>query len=76
MQLVVYSTYSAKMTIPTAEKAFLTSLILDLDPDPVLIITTHASLTDRKKWDMLPEIDHCHYEQRQESWQGFDWMLP
>ena len=29
----------------------------------VLIITTHASLTDRKKWDMLPEIYHCHYDE-------------
>lgn len=33
----------------------------------VLIITTHASLTDRKKWDMLPEIDHCHYDEVQQS---------
>ena len=29
----------------------------------VLIVTTHASLTDRKKWDMLPEIHHCHYDE-------------
>ena len=29
----------------------------------VLIVTTHASLTDRKKWEMLPEIHHCHYDE-------------
>jgi superfamily II DNA or RNA helicase len=34
---------------------------------PALIITTHASLTDRKKWDMLPPIDHCHYDEVQQS---------
>lgn len=28
-----------------------------------LIVTTHASLTDRKKWNMLPEIHHCHYDE-------------
>jgi len=33
----------------------------------VLIITTHASLTDHKKWDMLPEIHHCHYDEVQQS---------
>jgi superfamily II DNA or RNA helicase len=33
----------------------------------VLITTTHASLTDRKKWDMLPEIHHCHYDEVQQS---------
>ena len=29
----------------------------------MLIITTHASLTDRNKWEMLPEIHHCHYDE-------------
>ena len=33
----------------------------------VLIMTTHASLTDRKKCDMLPEIHHCHYDEVQQS---------
>lgn len=33
----------------------------------MLIITTHASLTDRKKWDMLPEIHHCHYDEVHQS---------
>jgi len=28
-----------------------------------LIITTHASLTERKKWEMLPEIHHFHYDE-------------
>lgn len=32
-----------------------------------LIITTHASLTDRRKWEMLPEIDHCHYDEVHQS---------
>ena len=36
MRFVVYNTYSAKMTIPTAEKAFLMSLILGPDPDTVV----------------------------------------
>ena len=32
-----------------------------------LIITTHASLTDRRKWEMLPDIDHCHYDEVHQS---------
>jgi len=42
-----------------------------------LIVTTHASLTDRKKWDMLPEIHHCHYDElHQITGEQFFALLP
>ena len=43
----------------------------------VLIVTTHASLTDRKKWEMLPEIHHCHYDElHQITGEQFFALLP
>lgn len=30
---------------------------------PVLILATHASLTDMASWDTLPAITHCHYDE-------------
>ena len=30
---------------------------------PVLILATHASLTDTILWDKLPAITHCHYDE-------------
>jgi len=42
-----------------------------------LIVTTHASLTDRKKWNMLPEIHHCHYDElHQITGEQFFALLP
>lgn len=30
---------------------------------PILIITTHASLTEANNWIKLPKITHCHYDE-------------
>lgn len=43
----------------------------------VLIVTTHASLTDLKKWEMLPKIHHCHYDEvHQSTGEQFFALLP
>jgi hypothetical protein len=42
--------------------SLLTELTVPTDR-PVLILATHASLTDTATWDALPTITHCHYDE-------------
>ena len=50
------------ITICEGHNARLSSLSIPIDK-PVLILATHASLTDTILWDKLPAITHCHYDE-------------
>ena len=43
-------------------RARLSSMEIPTDV-PILILATHASLTDLDNWKKLPKIDHCHYDE-------------
>lgn len=50
------------ITICEGHNGRLSSLSIPMDK-PVLILATHASLTDNALWDKLPAITHCHYDE-------------
>ena len=50
------------ITICEGHNARLSSLSIPIDK-PVLILATHASLTDTSLWDKIPPITHCHYDE-------------
>jgi superfamily II DNA/RNA helicase len=50
------------ITVCEGHNGKLSSLSIPLDR-PILIIATHASLTDSINWNKLPSMTHCHYDE-------------
>jgi len=50
------------LTICEGHNGRLSSLSIPMDK-PVIILATHASLTDNSLWDKLPPITHSHYDE-------------
>ena len=50
------------ITICEGYNGRLSSLSIPIDK-PIIILATHASLTDNSLWNKLPPITHCHYDE-------------
>ena len=50
------------ITVCEGHNGKLSSLFIPLDR-PILVIATHASLTDFINWNKLPAMTHCHYDE-------------